>query len=200
MAGVKKNRKCDVEGCESQHYGNGFCSKHYQRNKIYGDPLHPPVRTAKTCAVSDCDRILYSGEYCRMHWRRWKRWGDPTIIGGRTANQRAITTCTVGECKNEHHAMGFCAKHYARRASLSHKFNLEWEDYLLLGKLQDWACCGCGLQSKEEDTNVLHVDHDHKTGQVRGLLCGPCNRALGLLKDNTKTLSNLINYLERGVT
>ena len=41
----------------------------------------------------------------------------------------------------------------------------------------------------------LVVDHDHKTGEVRGLLCGPCNRALGFLKEDISNFNNAIQYL-----
>ena len=43
----------------------------------------------------------------------------------------------------------------------------------------------------------LSVDHDHKTGKVRGLLCGNCNRALGLLYDNIKVSVNVTKYLKK---
>lgn len=43
----------------------------------------------------------------------------------------------------------------------------------------------------------IHYDHDHKTGKFRGWLCGRCNVALGLLKDNKETLLALVDYLEK---
>lgn len=41
-----------------------------------------------------------------------------------------------------------------------------------------------------------HVDHDHLTQQVRGVLCSCCNQGLGNFRDNAQTLRNAINYLE----
>ena len=42
----------------------------------------------------------------------------------------------------------------------------------------------------------LGVDHDHKTGQVRGLLCSPCNRALGGFQDSLELLRKVVDYIE----
>ena len=49
-------------------------------------------------------------------------------------------------------------------------------------------------------SGALVVDHDHKTGAVRGLLCHNCNRALGLLQDSKENLMNCLSYLERVTT
>lgn len=43
-----------------------------------------------------------------------------------------------------------------------------------------------------------HVDHDHNTRKVRDILCGRCNRALGLVKEDTRTLERLIVYIKKG--
>jgi len=42
-----------------------------------------------------------------------------------------------------------------------------------------------------------HVDHDHETKQVRGLLCSKCNHGLGLFRENTNILQEAINYLKK---
>jgi hypothetical protein len=43
----------------------------------------------------------------------------------------------------------------------------------------------------------LNIDHDHKTGLVRGRLCTKCNIALACLKDNNKLIKNLLKYLNK---
>ena len=46
-----------------------------------------------------------------------------------------------------------------------------------------------------EPGKKTHVDHDHATGAVRGILCNHCNLALGLIKDDPKILQAMIDYL-----
>lgn len=55
------------------------------------------------------------------------------------------------------------------------------------------VCCIC--KQKCNTRKTLSVDHDHKTGKIRGLLCVKCNTALGMLNDNIGTFENAINYL-----
>lgn len=57
-------------------------------------------------------------------------------------------------------------------------------------------CDSCG----EQFTNTRsshHIDHNHTTGEVRGLLCSRCNVALGMLQDNPQKIVQLLKYLER---
>lgn len=44
---------------------------------------------------------------------------------------------------------------------------------------------------------MVDVDHDHETGEIRGILCEYCNRALGMVKDDVAVLENMINYLKK---
>jgi len=77
------------------------------------------------------------------------------------------------------------------------KYNLtqfEYEQFLFNQK-GNCAICPKQLNNSTRDT-VPHVDHNHKTGKVRGLLCGACNKAIGLLQDNPQTCMNAATYLK----
>lgn len=64
---------------------------------------------------------------------------------------------------------------------------------------QNGKCCICDkdLVWEGHKTNSVFIDHDHKTGQVRGLLCHYHNTGLGLFQDNIEYLKNAIRYLEK---
>ena len=65
-------------------------------------------------------------------------------------------------------------------------------EYKEMLESQGGVCAICGAMPKGR----LAVDHDHATGQVRGLLCSPCNVALGFLRDDPIRLKAAIAYLE----
>lgn len=58
--------------------------------------------------------------------------------------------------------------------------------------------CGRAPQATEKRPGRLNIDHDHRTGKFRGLLCGLCNRAIGMLGDDPKVLASAIEYLRQG--
>lgn len=82
------------------------------------------------------------------------------------------------------------------RYSLKYNFNMSLEEYDILLKAQNYKCAICKTAKSGGNGKRLHVDHCHKTGQVRGLLCNNCNTSLGGFKDNAQYLKNAIEYLE----
>jgi hypothetical protein len=78
------------------------------------------------------------------------------------------------------------------RDVLQKLYGLSLEDYEEMLDQQDGKCAICG---STPDLRRLCVDHDHATGQVRGLLCRSCNLALGSMQDNIELLENAIAYL-----
>lgn len=70
-------------------------------------------------------------------------------------------------------------------------------EYRQMSAAQAGRCAVCKKLPDGEGCNaVLAVDHDHATGKVRGLLCGPCNRALGIMEDDIERILSLATYLE----
>jgi len=74
------------------------------------------------------------------------------------------------------------------------KFSLTPADYVKLLEEQGGVCAIC-RKDKRSVRGYFDVDHDHTTGMVRGLLCGDCNRAIGLFKENLVNLQTAISYL-----
>lgn len=74
------------------------------------------------------------------------------------------------------------------------KYGLTIEQYNNLFSNQIGCCAGCN-RHQSVFSRSLSVDHDHKTGKIRGLLCNDCNLALGKVQDSKLTLQNLLNYL-----
>lgn len=84
----------------------------------------------------------------------------------------------------------------ARTSHLYNTFGITWDDYLVILESQGGVCAICG-KSCEENGRLLCVDHDHKTGVIRGLLCTKCNSGLGLLKDDISILEKATTYLRK---
>lgn len=88
-----------------------------------------------------------------------------------------------------------CEKFY----QLEKKFHITKDEYYRLLSDQDYKCAICGISLDEYKTqgyrDFFCVDHDHKTGTVRGLLCDKCNRALGFFQEDEETLLRAAEYL-----
>lgn len=72
------------------------------------------------------------------------------------------------------------------------KYGLTPEDYELMEFAQQGLCAIC----RRACWRKLSVDHDHETGEVRGLLCSGCNLGLGNFEDNQQFLADAVKYLQ----
>jgi len=86
-----------------------------------------------------------------------------------------------------------------RQAQLKRLYDMTLEDHDRLLEQQGGSCAGCGATEFNSKSYHLAVDHDHETGEIRGLLCLKCNRILGLAQDDPELLRRLANYLEHRV-
>jgi hypothetical protein len=72
------------------------------------------------------------------------------------------------------------------------KYGLTLNQYRMLFEMQNHKCAICGQQQEQ----TLSVDHDHRTGKVRELLCIKCNTIIGFADDNVEILQKAIEYLQ----
>jgi len=96
--------------------------------------------------------------------------------------------------------------HKGRRISsykwlLENKYKLSVEDFTLMHEEQEGVCLICEEPIENRFTNTLGkktaVDHCHNTGEVRGLLCNPCNVGIGQMKDDSYIVYKAWRYLDR---
>lgn len=83
-----------------------------------------------------------------------------------------------------------------RRYGLKFRYGITQEEYTDLLLRQKGLCALCGTSSQGKKGAALCVDHDHETGQIRGLLCHNCNTGLGKFKDSIEFLELAIKYLK----
>ena len=83
-----------------------------------------------------------------------------------------------------------------RNGHLMNKYGITADDYDKLFIEQDSACAICFVKI-DSSGKSLAVDHDHITGHIRGILCGDCNKALGLFRDSELIVKNAQQYLSK---
>jgi len=88
-----------------------------------------------------------------------------------------------------------------RNQQLKKMFGITLGIYEAILEYQGGVCAICGkaetvINSGSKKLQALAVDHCHKTGVIRGLLCSKCNNGLGYFKDSTALLQTAIKYLE----
>ena len=88
-----------------------------------------------------------------------------------------------------------------RDRKMLYQYGIDLIDYQEMWDAQGGLCGACNQPETalraDGQVRWLCVDHDHSTGEVRGLLCYHCNQGLGHFKDNVEYLAGAIKYLER---
>jgi hypothetical protein len=119
-------------------------------------------------------------------------------IPGCDCKARNIGNGRYGKLCDKHHRLKYprsqqsmmLRKHKQSRRKLK-KYSISIDDYRGMWQQQSGRCAICNVYTSE-----LVIDHNHKSGVVRGLLCHSCNVAIGLFRDDIDVLSNAIVYLK----
>ena len=141
----------------------------------------------KTCSKCKIEKPLFEFQY-NEKWRG----------GGYSAKCRPCISAYTMEwkAKNADRVKEIDRKHYLKKL-----YGLTQEQHDAMHTSQNGCCAICGRDKTPTRPNhSLAVDHDHETGQVRGLLCMDCNRGLGHFRDQINLLQAAIDYLKRAKT
>jgi len=162
------DRICSVEGCERPWIARRWCTVHYAKWRKYGDPLSPDrvSWSGKTCSVDGCSHPVTCRGWCNKHYLRWYKEQNPPDPAAVRRRGR---------------------KHLLKR------YGLSVSEYEALVRRQRGRCAIC--RTAEPGYASWLVDHDHVTGQVRGLLCRACNSGIGLLRDDPDLISAAARYV-----
>lgn len=92
---------------------------------------------------------------------------------------------------------------YHRANNLKQRYGMSLDEYHTIIANQNFSCPICAVEISEtieyKGQRPIVVDHNHETGEVRGILCSMCNMMLGHARESTKILYKAIVYLsERG--
>lgn len=135
-----------------------------------------PVRSKKTCPA--CRKTKSLEEFPRNACAR----------DGRGTYCKPCHNRIGRENRRKHHG--------SRGYHLKCRYGITQEDFDKMVEEQAGCCAIC--QSPPSGVKPWHVDHNHYTGQVRGILCHSCNTALGNFNDDPNLLRRAVEYLERG--
>ena len=204
---VKNIIPCEFCGETRQVHGNGLCKTCYGRAYMNnGDPTPKARRQRLVKACKHCEeiKVIVGKGFCRTCYdRNWKR-GTPEY-----APKRVKKFCKAVGCDRPRVSHGYCGKHRSRTrddrtadsAHLKRKFGISIDEYEAILKKQNGVCAICrNPETRPQPSGKprrLAVDHCHKTGRVRGLLCSNCNTAIGLLNDDPDLITEAAIYLEK---
>lgn len=83
-----------------------------------------------------------------------------------------------------------------RSRKLKHLYGITEVEWTALFEKQGRRCAVCGSVDPGNKKGIWHTDHCHITGEVRGILCLPCNTMLGSAKDDILRLLRAVSYLD----
>lgn len=205
---MSATKQCSVDGCGSGVLARGLCSKHYDRQRRLGSTSLP--RKTKDDLCIDCqDRnALYKvdgGGICQRCLRRRQRADKPKpehavcVHCGQTFTPKRVYREGAGRglfcsrvCKDKERVADGRAAEATSKSMYKMKYGLTLEQVEII---RARGCGICGGEGGEGRWGNLHIDHDHRTGDVRGGLCHTCNLGLGNFKDDPALLAAALSYV-----
>lgn len=223
---VKAEGPCSASDCDRMAEVKGMCGKHYRafRHAARVEAGLPGAMKRGHHLYSIWFERKQRGSLCEP-WAA-DFWAFVAAVGDRPGPNHLLRRISTkrpydlgnwewidalkrepGETKKAFNARKWASRRqsdpdYEGRRWLMRKYGLTPADYQDMYLAQGGVCAIC----RQPETAVHHtslapkalaVDHCHKTGKVRGLLCWHCNSVLGKVKDSVTILRSMVGYLER---
>jgi hypothetical protein len=161
--------------------------------------VKPHKRTQKYCSVS-CRSLHTEKMHSEVIEKSCTKCKTVKPREGFPLNSRnpRLLTSICRDCSNQYKDPDYYKKNRdksiktSRASMLRRTYNITESEYDKMLKEQNEVCKLCG---KPPSKKRLAVDHCHKTGKIRGLLCSFCNTGIGMLKDDVVLLQKAIEYL-----
>lgn len=200
--------KCQVENCELQALSLGYCRKHYKRFKKYGNPEYLHHRICPNCSTEFGALYPYQkwcSDECKIRGTRqssWKKWyarNRNKHIEHNSAYYKENRQEVLKRNKRWVEKKKSIDPEYHQKRTRKARYGLSEKEYRSRLSEQNNACFICHIKFNftEGKTKKAYVDHDHKTGLVRALLCHHCNLVIANADEKAETLQNAIDYLEK---
>lgn len=179
----------------------------------------PPDKFCKQCgqlftpSKNDC-RIVFCSPECYLTYRKesgymenyyhanLKKWHDMNNSRDHRDKKNAARRLKYATDAEYREKQKKIVKEYNKQNPETKKnqrlraYGISLEDKKRYLEMQAGVCPICGDDGSNSKNSELYVDHDHQTGEVRGLLCGRCNFALGQFDDDIERMKRAILYLE----
>lgn len=132
---------------------------------------------------------------------KYIRIGGICATCGDKTSRKNIITCK--KCDNIRRAAEKPVKEYKREWNRIKKYDIDDNGFDLLWIIAEGKCNICGTlliipeNTRGQKLNAACIDHDHNTGNLRGLLCNGCNKGLGLFKDDPNILFKAIKWVTK---
>lgn len=113
----------------------------------------------------------------------------------RDANSQAWRDANREKVRADHKQWRDNNREHLREYGRAKNYGMDPGEYARMMTEQNGQCLTCDSDGKTGRGGILHSDHNHKTGRMRGLLCSDCNRAIGLMKDDPEIVQRILIYL-----
>lgn len=159
-------RICTIPYCNKKHEAKGFCPKHYERFRTYGDPYFSKYNIKRFCSVIGCDKKHEAKGFCQKHFNRFRK-NQSLIDPVKTLNFKRYKQIR----KPDHPLSCKTGAVYVHRMILYNNVQGCRLPCFWCGKPLDWF----GIEN--EKLCVDHRDFDKHNNSVENLLpsCNSCN-------------------------